>query len=182
MGKTAKEVYTWWKKKESWTSLELGKYFNVCYAQEFVLAALVIAVVTGFIGIFLGFDFREGVPQVKPFALQDKSQALPNKCHKQTPVFGSLDHRYLLQGKLMFPLKPVMLFWTVLNHWVWSTTAVNCSGQRCKHPSPLEIASSKQSLKNCFHAYLLQAFLLRTLQLILQWSYINCRFCLKVLF
>lgn len=71
--------------------MELGKYFSVCFAQEFVLAALVVAVVTGCIGIFLGFDFGGGgagrVPQVQPFALQDKSQALANKCRKQTPVF-----------------------------------------------------------------------------------------------
>lgn len=68
-------------KKESWTSLELGKYFNVCFAQKFVLTAVVVTVVMGCIGIFLGFDFQEGVPQV------NKSQSLPNKCHKQTPVF-----------------------------------------------------------------------------------------------
>lgn len=40
--------------------MELGKYFSVCFAWEFVLAALVVAVVTGCIGIFLGFDFWGG--------------------------------------------------------------------------------------------------------------------------
>lgn len=93
MGKTAKKVYTQWGKKkerQSWTPLEPGKYFNVCFAQDFVLAAVVVTVVTGCIGIFLGFDFQEGVPQVERFALQDKSQALP-KSHKHTPVFGRLD-------------------------------------------------------------------------------------------
>lgn len=49
------------------------------------MAALVVTVVTGCTGIFLGFVVQEG--EVKPFALQDKSQALPNKCHKQTPGF-----------------------------------------------------------------------------------------------
>jgi len=67
--------------------VELGKYFSVCFAQEFVLAALVVAVVTGCTGIFLVFNFRGGVPQVEPFPLQAKSQAVANRCHKQTLVF-----------------------------------------------------------------------------------------------
>lgn len=90
-GENCKEsIHTVEKKKMSWTTLELGKYFNVCFAQEFVLAALVVTVVTECIGIFLGFDFQEGVPQVEPFALQNKSQALPKR-HKHTPFFGRLD-------------------------------------------------------------------------------------------
>lgn len=53
--------------------MELGKYFSVCFGWEFVLAALVVAVVMGRIGIFLGF-LGGGVPQVQPFALQDKAK------------------------------------------------------------------------------------------------------------
>lgn len=48
--------------------MELGKYFSVCFAQEFVLAALVVAVVTGCIGIFLGFDFGGGGGEGSPSA------------------------------------------------------------------------------------------------------------------
>lgn len=95
--------------------MELGKYFSVCFGREFVLAALIVAVVMGCIGIFLGF--LGGVPQVQSFVLQDKAKLWILNITSKHQSFGRLDHCYLLQGLLMFPLKPVTLSWTVLDCW-----------------------------------------------------------------
>lgn len=132
------------KKNPSWTSLGLGKYFNVCFAQEFVLAALVVALVTGCIGNFFNWTFRRVFTKLSHLHCRTKAKLYLINVTSQHQSFSRLDP---MQGKLMFPLKAVTLSWTVMDHWVWSITDVNCSGQRCKHPSPLEIAFFKAKLK-----------------------------------
>lgn len=143
--------------------MELGKYYSVWFAWAFVLAAVVVTVVMGCTGIFLGLDFGWVFPKCSH--LHGRTKA---KLKQQTSVF--CQSRPLLPvADLTDASSEVTLSWAVLHLWVPPGAAVDHIGQRCKYPSSLKIVNSKAKIKKLLLC-LTPPNLTNDLAISIQWS------------